>query len=99
MDLVKDLFIIIRLGIMLCLHNLHLPDENWKSQSVTQMSPNVWVFIIAKEHLDGCKFFSFYSCLWHRRSLGFSCSGYSTINSLNGMGRCLAVLQAECSCG
>lgn len=58
MDIVRDLFIIIQLVILLCLHNLHLPDENWKSQSVIQMSPNVWVFVIAKEHLDDCNFFS-----------------------------------------
>lgn len=56
-DIVKDLFIIIQLVITLCLHNLHLPDENRKSQSVIQMSPNVWVFVIAKEHLDGWNFF------------------------------------------
>lgn len=45
---------------MLGLHNLLLPDENWKSQSVIQMSPNVWVFVIAKAHLDACSFFFFF---------------------------------------
>lgn len=71
MDIVKDLFIIIQLVITLCLHNLHLPDKNRKSRPLIQMSPNVRVFVIAKEHLDGCvSFSSFYSHLWYRHDLG-----------------------------
>lgn len=56
------------------------------------MSPNVWVFVIAKEHLDACTFF-FVSFLIHvfgtDTVLGLVALDNSRINSLMGMGRYL----------
>lgn len=56
------------------------------SPAIIQMSPNVWMFVIAKEHLGAQSPFHLHSSLWHSHRLGFSCPGYSTINNLYRVG-------------
>lgn len=91
MDVVRGLFVPIQLVATLCLQNARPPGEHWESGHHPDVSKRPGVCHC--QGTSGCSVsfpFVFLSLAQHR--LGFSCPGYSTINSLNGVGgwnRCL----------
>lgn len=67
-----------------CVCRIPVLQVSTGSRAIIQMSPNVRMFVIAKEHLGAQSPFRVHSRLWHSHRLGLSCPGYSTINSLSG---------------
>lgn len=64
-----------------CVCRIPVLQVSTGSRAIIQMSPNVRMFVIAKEHLGAQSPFRVHSRLWHSHRLGLSCPGYSTINS------------------